>query len=295
MQRYTAYGLTIQSEIPLPELNSDEGEQADVTIRIGGVPERLVGSHAEHLTWSARPGEWLQEVDGIGRYYVKDGREVRVEPYGGEDDVRSFLFSSTLGVLLHQRGLLTLHAGSVLMEGGAVAIAGPSTAGKSTTLAKLIQLGFPLLADDKTAVEMKDDKLSVLSGHPTMRLWQRAVEYLDLDPIGMPRLRNGMDKFLRRSPLFHTEAAPPRAFFLLKECGSANRVKVRQLEDNEAFESVMNKTYRKRCLEGLGLLAQQFRLAGTLCGQIPVYELSRPAEGNTLAEVADKIVATLES
>ena len=295
MQRYRAYGLKIQSEIPLPELESDEGDPADVTIRLGAVPERLVDSRAEQLTWSARPGEWLQEVVGIGRYYVKEGREVRVEPYGGEDDVRSFLFSTTLGVLLHQRGLLTLHAGSVLMEGGAVILAGPSTAGKSTTLAKLTQLGFPLLADDKTAVEMKDDTLSVLSGHPTLRLWRRAVEYLDLDPIGMPRLRQDMDKFLRRSPLFHAEAAPPRAFFLLKECGLADQIKVRRLEDNEAFESVMNKTYRKRCLEGLGLLAQQFRLAGALCGRIPVYELSRPAEGNTVAEVADKIVATLES
>lgn len=295
MQRYTAYGLTIHSEIPLPELNSGEGEQADVIIRIGAVPARLVDSHDDQLTWSVRPGEWLQEVDGIGRYYVKDGSEIRVEPLGDEDDVRSFLFSSTLGALLHQRGLLTLHAGSVLIGDGAVMIAGPSTAGKSTTLAALVQRGFPLLADDKTAVESKDDRLRVLSGYPTMRLWQRAVEYLDLDPAGMPRLRGEMEKFLHRSALFHPEAVPPRAFFLLRRSGSTNEVVVRRLGEHEAFESVMNKTYRKACLQGLGLLEQQFRLASALCEQTPVYELTRPDDGNTIAEVADRVRSTLES
>lgn len=295
MHRYRAYGLKIQSEIPLPELNSDEGEQADVTIRIGAVPERLVDPHAEQLTWSARPGEWLQDIDGIGRYYVKDGREVWVEPYGGEDDVRSFLFSSTLGVLLHQRGLLTLHAGSVLMDGGAVAIAGPSTAGKSTTLAKLTQRGFPLLADDKTALEMKEDKLSVLSGYPTMRLWERALEYLELDPAGMPRLRGEMNKFLHRSALFHPDAVSPRAFFLLSKDSLVKQVEVRQLEANEAFETVMNKTYRKRCLEALGMLTRQFQVVSALCARVPVYELTRPDEGNTISEVVDQIVVTLES
>lgn len=295
MQRYTAYGLTIQSEISLPELNPGDEEKVDVTVRMGDVPEQLIDSRAVQLTWSARPGEWLQEVDGIGRYYVKDGREIRVEPLGNEDDVRSFLFSSTLGALLHQRGLLTLHAGSVVMDGGAVTIAGPSTAGKSTTLAALVQQGFPLLADDKTAVELKEDRLQVLSGYPTMRLWRRAVEYLDLDPGAMRRLRCDMDKFLHRSTLFHTVAVPPRAFFLLRKNSSIKQVAVRRLEESEAFEAVMNKTYRKRCIEGLGMEAQQFRLASALCDQVPVYELTRPDEGNTIAEVVDQIASTLES
>ena len=52
-----------------------------------------------------------------------------------ESDVRVFLLGSCIGALLHQRGILVLHAGAIHTDKGAVLFTGPWGIGKSTLLA----------------------------------------------------------------------------------------------------------------------------------------------------------------
>jgi hypothetical protein len=66
-------------------------------------------------------------VPNIGRYLVRDGREIIVDPApdAPDRDVRLFLLGSTLGILCHQRGLLPIHANAIVVGGGAVAFSRP--------------------------------------------------------------------------------------------------------------------------------------------------------------------------
>ena len=55
-------------------------DSADVRITLGGVPDTLQQVAGSAATWTACPGEWLQEMEGVGRYYLKQGREVHIQP-----------------------------------------------------------------------------------------------------------------------------------------------------------------------------------------------------------------------
>ena len=65
-------------------------------------------------------------------------------------DIRVFLLGSCLGALLHQRGVLALHASAIETDQGAVLFMGDSGMGKSTTLQAFIKRGYKMLADDIT-------------------------------------------------------------------------------------------------------------------------------------------------
>ncbi len=58
------------------------------------------------------------------------------------------LLTLPISILARWRGDLSLHAGGFFAHGSAWGVIGEREAGKSTTLAKLAERGFPLLADD---------------------------------------------------------------------------------------------------------------------------------------------------
>lgn len=300
MHRYQAYGLVVESEIELPELRpapTDAGA-ADLRVRLGGVPERIDDPVETRVTWAARPGAWLHEIDGVARYYVHEaGREVCVEPTGGTPaDVRSILFASPLGAVFHQRGWFVLHASAAALPGGAVAVAGHSGAGKSTTLAALAGRGHPVLSDDKTVVRFGDDgRAEVLSGYPTMRLWRDAVERVGEAPETLPALREGIEKYLYRPPAFR-EA--PEALGLLVVLAKTSAlapaaVEVERLGTHEAVGAVLRQTYRRRIVDGSGLRAAHFAWATRVAAAVPVVRVTRSTHGESVEAVVDTIEGLL--
>ena len=95
-----------------------------------------------------------------------------------------------------------------------VVVAGRSGAGKSTTAVELARRGHPILSDDKTVVQFDADGTPmVLSGYPTTRLWEDAVERMGTAPSDLAPLREDARKYLYEVPAFQTEPAPLRAIF----------------------------------------------------------------------------------
>ena len=85
---------------------------------------------------------------------MRDGNQIVIDaaPDATDRNVRLFLLGSALGALLHQRGLLPLHANAIDLGGGAVAFSGHSGAGKSTIAAWFHDRGHRILADDVCVV-----------------------------------------------------------------------------------------------------------------------------------------------
>ncbi len=128
---YRLFGLNVRSEIDLPELTPCAIEaEPEVTIRLSDI-----GADVSAPGLHAVDGDLVFVAEDVARYRIAAGRTIVVErlPNSPARNVRLFLLGSAFGALLHQRGLLPLHANAVEIGGKAVAFMGESGAGKSNS------------------------------------------------------------------------------------------------------------------------------------------------------------------
>src|SRR5690348_8122758 len=174
MYRYTAYGMTVRSDCPLPELQEAEPRSdSDVAFARRRIDlSRACGRDHSTLLWATR-GDVCLRYAQTATFRIRNGSEIQVEPFDGADDraVRLLLLGPALAVLLHQRGLLVLHASAVSFGKSVAAFVGEKGEGKSTLAAALHARGHPLVADDLVAVELDDRSIArVRAGFPQLKL-----------------------------------------------------------------------------------------------------------------------------
>lgn len=268
--RYSLFGLEIASELPLPELfegNSDRS--ADVSISLGPIPlsgEFGPGAHAVD-------GGVLLVIDGAGRYFVADGRRIVVEPAEGapERNVRLFLFGSTFGLLIHQRGLLPLHANAVEICGKAVAFTGKPGAGKSTLAAWFSDRGHRVIADDVSVIGFEAGLPVVYPGLPRLRLWQQVLEASGRNPSDFPLSFEG-DTAYKRDVLLVREKVTSNP------CDLGAIVQLQRTEPGlcrlsgaAAAESVIANTYRGTFVTLVNSAREHWTAAMRVVHSVPVF------------------------
>lgn len=205
---YAFHGLRILSDIRLTELvelpaGAWDGEP-DVTVRVGSVPPVSGGGAKFADGYHVGEHEILLDMPAAGRYLARAGNVVTVEPEASADPgaVQLFLIGSGLAAILHQRGLLPLHACAVEHGGECVAFLGDSGAGKSTLAAMLSRRGLRLVTDDVLVTRPHAGKgMLAEPSLPIMKLWPQS---LDVAGLRMRRLNS------RRSTTASI-ASPPRS------------------------------------------------------------------------------------
>jgi hypothetical protein len=295
--RHTAYGLTIESQLPIPEMPPASGARAaDVVVRIGTVPDHLEGALLAAENYEASADEMLLRISGVARYLVTRGNEVIVEPDldADEHDIRVFLLGTCMGALLHQRGALVLHASGFGTPDGAVLFAGRSGAGKSTLLAEMIDRGFDMMVDDVAGVFPADDDGLVLQpSYPRTRMWADAADHLGVETDRLQRTRSHMDKFERQLPdRFWDRPSPIRRIYHL--AGSrGDELSLTPVPQIHVVPIVVNNTYRQVFLDGFDIRRRHFELASRVARTVPVVQVVRPSDTFRLAELAGMILADL--
>ncbi|HNX96251.1 MAG TPA: hypothetical protein PKK12_01085 [Candidatus Aminicenantes bacterium] len=289
------FGLSVRSvlSLPAPDLESIGGEP-DVEIALGTVPETLSDAKASGLRYWSRPGEFLLRVDGVARYHVQDGRRITIAPEPGvnTNDLLVFLMGSTMGALLHQRGILALHAGAIEANGKAILFCGKSGIGKSTLTAGFHRRGHPFLADDVCAVTMSPEGPLVLPGFSRLKLWADTLKKLDsnVNGLGSMRWRDGLEKYFLPVESSHDRPIPVGAIFLLSDTNS-DRLEVVELKGMEKVPPLINQTYRFRFLEGQGGKDGHFAQCTAVARHAPLFRVVRPRKGFQLNCLMDLIVA----
>ena len=300
MYRYQAYRLAIHADLPLPEflpaVPAAEGAAAeappDVVVRFGAVPATLEGATGKGVLYQATSNRFLLAMDGVARYLVQDGREIVIEPSPAslESDVRVFLLGTCLGALLHQRGLLVLHAGAIHTEQGAVLFTGPSGSGKSTLIGELLRRGHTMMADDVCGVALDPAGAPlVLPGYPRTRLWADAAQELEHDISVMVRTRPTLEKYEHQvAEQFWDRPAPLLGIYLLTTV-NRDELKLEPEPRLRTFRVMLQNTYRQKFLDGLQMRAVHFDLIAAVARQTGVTRVVRPAQPFRLRELADLI------
>lgn len=289
MPTFSVFGCSISSDWDLPPLEPTAIDRADVFIQQGSVSASGLDSPI-----AIRPNSqighnmlWF-EVPGMARFLVMNGQHVRFEPFPGADiqGINLYLLGTCMGVLLHQRGLLVLHASAIQVGGGCVLVAGHSGIGKSTLAAAVQQRGYSVISDDISAINPMG---YVLPGYPQIKLWQDSANLLGIDTKDLKRIRTALRKYgLPIKQGFCSKQQPIKAVYTMT---TDHLAEYRFLPRTgfAKFEALSAYTYRGGVLEGMGLHSTHLDLCGRLAQQASVYELIRPMYGITPDRLADHI------
>lgn len=274
LHRYRLFGLSVRSEVPLPELVADPGTgEAEVRISvrtIANAPDAAAGLHIEG-------DEALLVIPAVGRFLTRGGREMLVEPAPNvsQRNLRLYLLGSAFAAILHQRGLLPLHANAVVVEGCAVGFMGHPGAGKSTLAAWFHDRGFDVLADDVCVVTPGPDGRPLAHpGIPRLRLWREALEAGGRDASSYERSFDDMDKYTVPTDLDRALPAVPLShLYLLEKADDAPSVT--RLEGSAAVEAMIANTYRGAYVRPMGLTRRHLLACAELARTVPVFRARR--------------------
>lgn len=297
MYHYRVFGLSLRSAIRLPELTpcAEAGSDA-VEIILGPVPVLSPGDGRQHWLSPHKDGAVLT-VDDVGRFQIRDGREIVVDqhPAASDRNVRLFLLGSAMGVLLHQRGLLPLHANAIEVGGRVAAFLGHSGAGKSTLAASFHDAGYRILSDDVCVVMREPEGFVAQPGIPRLRLWRDAVERSGRTTEGHERAFDTLDKYtVRTDEAAQSGPLPVGAIYLLtRQDEGQPDFEIRRLSGGEAVRVLIENTYRGAFIETIGDPRRHFEICLQIGREVPVYEMRRPWDEARIGEAIAQVEAHL--
>lgn len=274
---YRLFGLNLSSEIELPELVPSNSGVPDVAIRRGIVGEPACISIAE-----------------VARFSVSGGVEIIVEAAPGvqERNIRLYLLGSAMGLLLHQRRLLPLHANALEVGGRVVAVLGPSGAGKSTLAAWLMTKGCRLLSDDVCVVRFHEAGPAVHPGVPRLRLWGESLDALGHPRAGLERAYAGADHWdkwdVPIASALQADGLGLRALYLLDD---GPDIQIVPMAGASAVEALSANTYCGDYLTEPSALQTHWRACLSLAAAVPVFRLERPRDLTRLDALGETLLA----
>jgi hypothetical protein len=292
MKLYQAYGLSIRSPLELPELRP--GQRAvDVIVRRknanrSGYPLR------DKIRWLGRHQNSISlSCPGVGRFVVrKTSITIRPEPGVGEALLRLHLLGPAMGVLLHLRKALVLHASAIEINGQAVVIAGESGCGKSSLSSALYARGYAALADDLVRLDNSGGHWRAFPAFPHYKLWPDALRALGRRSAEMARIHpRSAKRVLPSIQRFATKPAPIRCIYILR---IGRSLTVERLPPMQAFVDIMRQAYCRSVVGLTGPISHFFQCTQLAQG-VPVRRLSRTENLLSLGDLADLVERDLLS
>ncbi len=242
------YGpFLLDSELDLPELQHFTASGGfPVTLQVGGVPDELENGVQQGRFRHFTEREFLLEVPGTGRFYAREGNEIRVAPEPGvaTSDLTIYLLGSIFGALCHQHGLLPLHASAIESQGEVTAFLGDSGAGKSSMVALLGERGYRIFADDICLLEPAEGGLvaSPLAGW--LKLWRESFEQIGVEPQVAHRTFSGDDKYrMYLEPITSVPLRVTQFCFLVRAAEGETQARLEPLTTVAAISRLLATVY----------------------------------------------------
>jgi hypothetical protein len=211
-----------------------------------------------------------------------------------EGIVGMMLKGTVLSFVLSLRGHLVLHASAVTIDERAVAFAGLSGMGKSTSAALLCAGGAPLLADDALRVDL-GSPITCLRGASSLRLRESAASILDLFETP-PRVGETPDGRLAVYPSTGEGAVPLTAIVVPQPDREIEHVSLEPILGAEAFWTmsrfgrVMGWQQQRMIQQQFSQISQLVRESKVLRARIPwTQPFTRQTVDGLRREIVDSV------
>jgi hypothetical protein len=296
-QTDSCFGFNIRSAQHLRFLREGPGHG---TLDVSVSPVSLEPQHATLLfEWSLR--EKTEDVtarlfqDGAVFYFwTGDAGWYRIDPAAGTiemsehtDEIRreQRLWGLPSALCVKHRGGLALHAAAVEVDRGAIILAAPGRFGKTTLALAFHRHGHRLLTEDTTCCSLTPEPV-VFPGPTSIRL--RPDMFTGEPPPGTTlaairpdRIHLALDSQRRGNG----RPVPIRAIVFLRE--SSSEVNVRPVPGTEALKDLWALTFR---FHTEGERRDAFRQLARLASAVPIWNLFRPMQVETLEAVVSHLV-----
>lgn len=276
---YTVAGLRVVSDLPMPGLLpgpslGDHPCGADVTISRAALPPAVMANANYEMNF---------EIEGLMRMSMRRGTTILYDPLpdAPADDMALYLGGTGFGTLLHQRGMVLLHASAVRIGDKAVLFCGPSGAGKSTLAAALVEAGYDHVADDFCAISFADDGTPMVAPDGRRhKLWDSAIDGLAaLDRRGCA-VRSDMSKYYVDPRRVVTNLLPIAALF---ELAVGDRTEIVPLGGLGLVRVMREHAYRPHLVSLMGQHRPYFEAATVIDKYARTARLIRPMQFSTMA------------
>jgi len=284
LHKYVLYGLGVHSEIALwgdevPTAPRDVVVSLDTSGEAAERDARFAGSRRAadeiRLAWPK-----MCEMS------IRSGRAIVVRPWTDGDGasesgrLRHLVGGIALGLVLHQRGRLTLHAAAVSVAGRAVVIVGPKGAGKSTLAAALCERGHAVLTDDVVAFDLADAAAPrVEIGPANTNLWPDSAIATGCDLSALAPICAEYPKLAGRvSTTRPNEPVPLGAIIILANDDAGDEEQ--RLKPVDAFTHLVVHSHAFRWIEGTPDLPRHLAQCQQVLAHAPVFLVRR---GDSLA------------
>lgn len=269
----------------------------DSESRVDGESSAVIDSLQLKVT-SLQKGEYvrLKYVDGTEFTVAHKGTHLWAT-WPNEltlQDAVTYLLGPVLGFVLRLRGITSLHASAVAIDGKAVALLGAPGAGKSTTAAAFARLGYGVVTDDVLALTDQQDAVVVQPAYPCIRLWPESVRALYGAPDALPLLTPNWDKryldLTQPGYHFHAEALPLAAVYVLGErCGDFSAPFIERITSRDGLMALITNSYVNYLLDK-PMRAKEFEVLTGLIDHTPVRRVVPHSAASRLPELCEMIL-----
>lgn len=296
--QYKAFGLTISSDIHLPELILNETEVSSPDVVIAKTDLKAIWETFKDSIqlFMVKENLVLFKVPNTAIFLIENGNRILYMPLedSDEDEIRLFLLGTCIGAILLMRKILPLHGSAIAINGKAYAIVGESGAGKSTLAAGFLKEGFQLLSDDIIPVMLtQDNKPIVIPAYPQQKLWVESLNIFGMNSNLYQPITQRESKFIIPiSSNYSSDPMPLAGIFELNLVDNES-INIRMVKKLEQLELIYRHTYRNFFISPLGRMNWHFQTSGNIVSEIDSYQIERPQKSASVNALQKLILSII--
>ncbi|KPL58247.1 hypothetical protein [Rossellomorea vietnamensis] len=293
---YKAFGLTLLSDILMPELIPalEDQTRVDITVNISnGFPlnSPLVNTPFKHIV---EGDEVIFYIPEVGSFSVVQDKKIIVNQINDRVDqglVRLYILGTCMGIILLKNNILPLHGSAIVIGDKAYAFIGDSGMGKSTLASAFVKKGYPILTDDIIPISHSREKgYCIIPSYPHQKLWLQSLDNLGMSREHYHSIYGREDKYsIPVKDHFITQPVRVAGIFVLGKTSEFQPI-MSEFTKLEGLHALYLQTYRNFLISRFGLLDWHLTLTANMINEIPLYKLERPCSGFSIKQLVSIIL-----